>query len=80
MGRFIVLDWTDTNNWACLVDPMLYPIIMMSYRFGGRRRNLLRRNPNAGLMFSNDVLPIKIRYCFAYGVATFRGLGQANVT
>ncbi len=34
----------------------------------------------AGLMFTNDVLPIKVRDYFAYGVATYRGIGKRNVT
>ena len=30
-------------------------------------------------MFSNDVMPIKVRDWFAYGVSTWRGIGKRNV-
>lgn len=81
-----VPEWTDTNNWAYLVDPMLQPIIMMSYvqaPGGGRHPEpelFSAAGQTAGLFFSNDVLPIKIRDWFAYGVATWRGIGKRNVT
>ena len=33
--RVIVVDlWTDTNNWAAVADPRLYPTIGMGYRYG----------------------------------------------
>lgn len=81
-----VPDWTDTNNWAYMVDPMLQPILMMSYAQapgGGRHPEpelFSVANETAGLLFTNDTLPVKIRDWFAYGVATWRGIGKRNVT
>ena len=36
-------------------------------------------SPTSGLMFTNDVLPVKVRDWFAYGVSTWRGIGKRNV-
>ena len=76
-----VPDWTDNNNWYYLADPALQPVLFMSYaQAGGGRQHPLPElftvtSPTAGLMFTNDVLPIKVRDWFAYGVAGYRGVG-----
>jgi len=81
-----VPDWTDAYKWAYLADPMLAPVIQMSYAQapGGGTHPMPElfsvASPEAGLMFSNDVMPIKIRDWFAYGVATWRGIGKRNAT
>jgi hypothetical protein len=36
-------------------------------------------DPTSGLLFTNDTLPIKIRDRWAYGVATYRGIGNRVV-
>lgn len=82
----MVPDWTDTNNWAYLADPELNPVIQMAYADnpGGRGHPAPQlytvTSPLAGLMFTNDVLPIKIRDYWAYGVAGYRGIGKRNVS
>ena len=81
----MVPDWTDTNNWAYLVDPVIAPVIQMAYADnpsgnGHPAPQLYTVTSKlAGLMFTNDVLPIKVRDYFAYGVATYRGIGKRNV-
>lgn len=81
-----VPDWTDAYKWAYLADPMLAPVIQMSYAqaTGGGVHPTPElfsvASPDAGLMFSNDVMPIKVRDWFAYGVATWRGIGKRNAT
>ena len=80
-----VPDFGDTNDWAYIADPQIAPVIQMAYADnpGGRSHPAPRlysvTSPTAGLMFSNDVLPIKVRDTFAYGVATYRGIGKRNV-
>ena len=37
-------------------------------------------SPLAGLQFTNDTLPIKVKDQWAYGVATYRGIGIRLVT
>jgi hypothetical protein len=82
----MVPDWTDTNDWAYLVDPVIAPVLQMAYADspGGRvhptPQLFVVSSPTAGLMFTNDVLPIKVRDYFAYGVATYRGIGKRNVS
>ena len=81
-----VPDWTDAYKWAYLADPRLAPVIQMSYAQapgGGTHPTpelFSVASPDAGLMFTNDVMPIKIRDWFAYGVATWRGIGKRNAT
>ncbi len=79
--RLIVMDlWTDTNNWAAVADPRMYPTIGVGFRWGETPEIFSVADPNSGLMFTNDVMPIKVRYFFATGPMDFRGLYKANVT
>ena len=78
--RIIVVDlWMDTNNWAAVSDPLMYPAIGLGYRFGREPEIFSVASPNSGLMFTNDVLPIKVRYFFAVGPTDWRGLFKSNV-
>ena len=67
----VVPDWSDDNNWAYVVDPAVFPVIQMSYSQspGGRRHPIPELfavvSETSGLMFSNDILPIKVRDEFA---------------
>jgi hypothetical protein len=80
-----VPEFTDTGDWAYLVDPKIAPVICMAYASspGGRAHPAPElftvTSPLAGLIFTNDTIPIKIRDWFAYGVATYRGIGKRNV-
>jgi hypothetical protein len=81
----VVPDWTDATDWAYVVDPAVYPVIQMSYSQapGGRRHPIPELfavvSETSGLMFTNDVLPIKVRDEFALGVNGPRGIGKRNV-
>jgi hypothetical protein len=81
-----VPDWTDTNDWAYIVDPRIAPVICMAYADnpGGTSHPAPQlysvTDPTSGLLFTNDTLPIKVRDYFAYGVSTWRGVGKRNVT
>ena len=78
--RIIVVDlWSDATDWAAVSDPLMYPSIGLGYRFGETPEIFSVASPNQGLMFSNDVLPIKVRYFFAVGPTDWRGLYKANV-
>ena len=79
--RVIVVDlWTDTNNWAASADPQLYPTIGIGYRYGRAPEVFSVASPTAGLMFSNDTMPIKVRFFFAVGPMDYRGLYKENVS
>ena len=80
-----VPDWSDTNNWAYLVDPRLQPVICMAYASapaGGLHalpEFFAGDDQRSGLLFTNDVLPVKVRDIWGFGVATYVGVGKNNV-
>jgi hypothetical protein len=79
-SRVIVVPlWTDTNNWAAVADPNLYPSIGIGYRYGRTPEIFSVASPTAGLMFSNDTLPVKVRFFVAVGPTDWRGLHKSNV-
>lgn len=78
--RVIVVDlWTDTNNWAAVCDPNLWPTIGVGFRYGRTPEIFSVASPTAGLMFTNDTLPIKVRYFFAVAPIDYRGMYKENV-
>jgi hypothetical protein len=79
--RVIVVDlWTDTNDWAAVCDPRMYPTIGLAFRYGRIPEIFSVASPNAGLMFTNDTMPVKVRFFFATGPIDYRGLYKANVS
>ena len=78
--RIIVMDlWTDSNNWAAVADPRMYASIGVGFRFGETPEIFSVASPGQGLMFTNDVMPVKVRYFFAVGPTDWRGIYKANV-
>jgi len=81
-----VPEFTDTNDWAYVAAPMMASILQMSYSQnpGGRSHPLPElfsvASETGGLMFTADTMPIKVRDEYAFGVATYRGIGKRNVT
>ncbi len=71
--------WTDTNNWAAQADPLLYPSIGLGYRYGRTPEVFSVASPTGGLMFTNDTMPVKVRFFFAVGPTDWRGLYKMNV-
>lgn len=90
-GKFevvVVPDWSDTNNWALMGDPQMYPAIYNIFPRGQRTPQLFTAdNEVAGSMFTNDTLRYKVRmltYRFSSTydcapVADFRPLHKSNV-
>ena len=79
--RVVVVDlWTDTDNWAAVANPALYPALGIGYRYGRVPEIFSVADPRAGLMFSNDVMPIKVRFFYAVGPIDYRGLYKHNVS
>ena len=81
----VVPDWTDATDWAYIVDPQVYPVIQISYAQspGGGQHPAPElytvSDENQGLIFTNDVMPIKVRDWFAVNVNGPRGIGKRNV-
>jgi hypothetical protein len=80
-SRVIVVDlWTDTNDWAACADPRMYPTIGLGFRYGRTPEIFSVASPTAGLMFTNDTMPVKARFFFAVGPIDYKGLYKANVS
>jgi hypothetical protein len=81
----VVPEWSDATDWAYIVDPRLHPVLVMAYAnaTAGGAHALPEifevRSESAGLLFSNDVLPVKIRDWWAFGVGTHVGVGKNTV-
>jgi hypothetical protein len=65
--------WTDTNDWVAQADPRLYPGLGLGFRYGRTPEIFSVASPTAGLMFTNDVMPVKVRFIFAVGPTDWRG-------
>jgi hypothetical protein len=66
--------WTDATDWVAQADPRLYPSIGLGFRYGRTPEIFSVASPTAGLMFSNDTLPVKVRFFYAVGPTDWRGL------
>ncbi|MBI1294118.1 hypothetical protein GC175_04060 [bacterium] len=81
MRRVLVVDLlTDTNDWSAVADPMLYPSIGMGFRYGKTPEVFSVADANSGLMFTNDVMPVKVRWFYAVGPTDWRGMYKHNVS
>jgi hypothetical protein len=79
--RVIVMDhWTDANDWVAIADPSLFPAIGLSFRFGREPELFSVADPNSGLMFTNDTMPIKVRWFYSLGAIDHRGVYKHKVT
>ena len=70
---------TDATDWAAQADPLLYPSIGVGFRYGQVPEIFSVADPLGGLMFTNDTLPIKVRYVIAVGPTDWRGLYKHEV-
>ena len=72
--RLIVVDfWPDATDWAAVADPALYPTIGIGYRYGRTPEIFSVAAENNGLMFTNDVMPVKVRWFYAVGARGLAG-------
>lgn len=79
--RIIINDFMeDANDWVAMADPRIYPNIGLGYRFGRQPELFSVADPNSGLLFSNDVLPIKVRFFYSLGPIDWRGVYKHNVS
>lgn len=80
-----VPEFTDANDWAYITDPKEHAPLKMSYANSpsGMEHPMPEiyqvRSQTSGLMFTNDVLPIKVRDWWAVGISTYIGIGKNNV-
>jgi len=74
-----VPDWTDTTDWAAVVDPLLVPGVMIGERFGLMPEIFVAGDETSPAVFMNDESRIKVRHFLAVGVADFRPLANNHV-
>ncbi len=80
-----VPDFTDATDWAYVADPNIWPVVQMTYSQapGGNAHPqpelFVAPEANAGLMFTNDKMPVKVRDEYAIGVNGGAGVGKRNV-
>ena len=84
-----VPEWTDTNNWALVADPVQFPCIWSLYYRGNRVPELFTADDEtSGAMFTNDTFRYKVRmltfrFSSTYDtlpVSDWRGLHKSNVS
>lgn len=49
----VVPEWTDTNNWAAITDPDVYPCVGVGYRYGRTPEVFVSDQDAIGSMFTN---------------------------
>lgn len=73
-----VPEWTDTDDWAAVVDPRLVPGIIVGERFGLRPEIFIAGDPASPALFANDELRLKIRHFISVFAADYRPLYKSN--
>ena len=80
MGDVVVVpEWTDTNNWAAVVDPRLVSGVVVCERFGLMPEVFIAGDELSPAVFMNDEHRIKVRHFLAVLVQDFRALHKSNV-
>lgn len=74
-----VPEWTDSNNWAAMADPLFAPGIILAERFGLLPEIFVAENEGGFDMVHNDMINLKVRHFLAVFVADYRPLYKANV-
>jgi hypothetical protein len=74
-----VPDWTDTNDWALVADPLIAPSIYIADRFGLIPQIFIANEDQSPAVFMNDECRMKIRHFLAVWVNDYRPLYKANV-
>ena len=75
----VVPEWTDANNWAAAVDPMLVPGVFVGERFGIMPEIFIAGDELSPAVFTNDEHRMKVRHFLAVWVNDFRPLHKSNV-
>jgi hypothetical protein len=75
----VVPEWTDTTDWAAVVDPRLVPGIVVCERFGLQPEIFIAGDELSPAVFMNDEHRIKVRHFIAVLVQDFRALHKSNV-
>ncbi len=73
--RVIVNDFLAApDDWYAIADPMMYPSVGLGFRYGRTPEIISTADPGAYYMFTQDVMPIKVRWFFVVGPTDWRGV------
>lgn len=72
-------EFTDSNNFAAVIDPMMVPGVMLGTRFGLEPQIILAGDQNSPAMFMNDESRLKVRHFLTVGVGNWSALHKSNV-
>ena len=75
----VVPEWTDTTDWAAVIDPIIAPAIIVGERFGIKPEIFTAGRETDPAVFMNDEHRIKVRMFNAVLVQDFRPLHKSNV-
>lgn len=75
----VVPEWTDANDWAAVIDPVLMPGIYVGERFGITPQVFAAGDNLSPAVFMNDESRLKVRHFLAVWVNDFRPLHKENV-
>lgn len=73
LQTIVVSYWTDTNNWWLTADMGQSPMIEVGFVDGQEDPQIFVSDlPNAGSLFTNDVITWKLKHAYGGGVLDFR--------
>ena len=73
--KIVINDFFGTDNsWYAFANPANYPLFGLGFRYGQEPEIYSVADERVGLMFTNDVLPIKIRFFYSMGPIDYRGV------
>jgi hypothetical protein len=79
---YFINEWLDdANDWFAFANPTMMPLFGLGYRYGETPEiySLAQSDQTSGMMFTNDVLPIKIRWYYSLGAIDWRGMYMQKV-
>lgn len=79
---YFINEWLDdANDWFAFANPTMMPLFGLGYRYGETPEiySLAQSDQTSGMMFTNDVLPIKIRWYYSLGAIDWRGMYMHKV-
>lgn len=73
--KIVINDFFGTeNSWYAFANPANYPLFGLGFRYGESPEIYSVADERVGLMFTNDVMPIKIRFFYSMGPIDYRGV------
>lgn len=76
----VVNDFLGTSNdWFAFADQQRFPLFGLGFRWGESPEIFSVADPTSGMMFTNDVMPVKIRWYYSLGAIDYKGMYYQKV-